>query len=44
MADVPQNQGYLVGAYVVAAVVYLAYTISLWRRARKALRKEELPG
>ena len=35
--ETPQNQGFLVAAYVVAALIYLAYAVSLWRRSRKAL-------
>jgi hypothetical protein len=35
--ETPQNQSYLVAAYVVAAVIYLGYAVSLWRRSRKAL-------
>jgi hypothetical protein len=37
--DTPDNSGYLVAAYVVAAVIYLAYTASLWRRSRRVLRE-----
>lgn len=36
-AETPQNAGYLVAAYVVAAVIYVGYVISLWRRARAAV-------
>lgn len=32
--DVPQNAGYMIAAYVVAAVVLLGYSWSLWRRGR----------
>jgi hypothetical protein len=35
--ETPQNQGFLVAAYVVAALIYLGYSVSLWRRSRKAL-------
>lgn len=38
----PQNGGYMVAAYVVAAVVYLGYALSLWIRARKERRRQ--PG
>jgi hypothetical protein len=37
--DTPQNQGFLVAAYTVAALIYLGYAVSLWRRSRKALRE-----
>jgi len=33
--DVPQNAGYMVAAYVVTAVILLAYSISLYRRTGK---------
>jgi len=33
--DVPQNAGYMVAAYVVTAVILLAYAISLHRRTAK---------
>ena len=29
----PENAGYMIAAYVVAGVIYLAYAWSLWRRA-----------
>jgi len=37
--ETPQNQDFLVAAYVVAALIYLGYSVSLWRRSRKALRE-----
>ncbi len=37
--ETPQNGGFLVAAYVVAAVIYLAYAVSLWRRAGRAMRE-----
>lgn len=37
--ETPQNQGFLVAAYAVAALIYLGYAASLWRRSRKALRE-----
>jgi hypothetical protein len=33
--ETPQNGGYLVAAYVIAAVILLGYWLALWRRARK---------
>jgi hypothetical protein len=30
--QIPPTGGYMVAAYVVAAVILLAYTILLWRR------------
>ena len=34
MPDVPQNAGYMVAAYVVTAVILVAYAVSLYRRTR----------
>jgi hypothetical protein len=34
----PDNGGYMIAAYVVAAAIYLGYAASLWRRGRRALR------
>jgi CcmD family protein len=38
-ADMPQNAGYMVAAYVVVTVVILGYAWSLWRRAGRAMRE-----
>ena len=35
MPDVPQNAGYMVAAYIVTAVILLAYAVSLYRRTDK---------
>jgi hypothetical protein len=35
---VPQTGGYMVAAYIVAAVILLAYTVVLWRRGGKVDR------
>jgi len=35
MPDVPQNTGYMVAAYVVTAVILVAYAVSLYRRTNK---------
>jgi hypothetical protein len=35
--ETPQNGGFLTAAYVVAAVIYLVYAVTLFVRARKAL-------
>ena len=32
LAEVPQNGGYMVAAYVVTPVILVGYLISLWRR------------
>jgi len=34
MADVPQNAGYMVAAYIVTGVILLGYAVSLGRRSR----------
>ncbi|MEO8199943.1 MAG: hypothetical protein ABI679_05410 [Gemmatimonadota bacterium] len=34
----PQNGQYMVAAYVVTGAIYLLYALSLWIRARRALR------
>ena len=39
--ETPQNGGYLVAAYTVAAVIYVVYVASLWVRASRALRVAE---
>ena len=36
MSDVPQNAGYMVAAYVVTAVILVAYAFSLYRRSYKS--------
>ena len=36
--ETPQNGGFLVAAYVVAAVIYLAYAVQLFMRVRRAMR------
>ena len=38
MPETPQNGGYMVAAYVIASVIYLTYSLTLWVRARKAVR------
>jgi CHASE2 domain-containing sensor protein len=36
----PDNAGYMVAAYVVTAVILVAYAVGLWRRAERAIRDE----
>jgi hypothetical protein len=38
MVETPQNGGYMAAAYIVAAVIYLTYSVTLWLRARRAVR------
>jgi hypothetical protein len=35
VADVPQTGGYMVAAYVVTALILLAYAFSLYRRTKR---------
>jgi hypothetical protein len=35
----PENSGYMIAAYVVTAVILGGYAVSLWMRARKAIKK-----
>jgi len=35
MPDVPQNAAYMAAAYVVTAVILVAYAVSLYRRTNK---------
>ncbi len=37
----PDNGGYMVAAYVVTAVILVGYAVGLWRRAMKAVKREE---
>jgi len=39
MPETPENGGYMVAAYVVAGVIYLTYSLTLWLRARAAVRR-----
>ncbi len=34
----PQNEGFMIAAYVVAGVIYALYSVSLFVRARRTLR------
>lgn len=34
----PDNGQYMTAAYIVAAVIYLSYSLTLWSRGRKALK------
>lgn len=36
----PANSGFMVAAYVVTAVIVLAYALSIWVRARGLLREK----
>lgn len=36
VAELPQNGGYLIAAYVVTPVILAGYLVSLWRRVRRA--------
>lgn len=34
----PENGGYMIAAYVLVAAILIGYTLSLYLRARRALR------
>ncbi len=36
--SIPQNGGYMIAAYIVAAVILVGYALSLYLRARRSLR------
>lgn len=44
MPDTPQNGQFMVAAYIVAAVIYLTYSLTLWLRTRRATRQERPSG
>ncbi len=35
MPEVPHNAGYMMAAYIVTAVILIAYAVSLYRRTSK---------
>jgi hypothetical protein len=39
----PENQGYMVAAYVVTAVILVGYALLLVRRARRAIEEASRP-
>ena len=41
MPETPQNGGYVEAAYLAAAVIYLTYSLTLWLRARRAVKSGE---
>jgi hypothetical protein len=40
-SEPPANGGYMIAAYVVAAVILVGYFVSLWRRAGKSVKSEK---
>ena len=38
LQSIPQNGGYMIAAYIVAAVILVGYALSLYLRARRSLR------
>jgi hypothetical protein len=38
MLETPQNGGYMEAAYIAAAIIYLTYSVTLWWRARRAVK------
>ena len=37
----PENNGYMIAAYILTAVILVGYAIALWRRASGAVRRVE---
>jgi hypothetical protein len=35
VSEVPENAGYMMAAYIVTAVILIAYAVSLYRRTSK---------
>jgi hypothetical protein len=35
----PENGGFMIAAYVVTAAILGGYALSLWRRARRAVKR-----
>jgi len=35
VSEVPENAGYMMAAYIVTAVILIAYAVSLFRRTSK---------
>jgi len=35
----PQNAGYMYAAYAAAGIIYAAYALSIWWRARRIARR-----
>jgi cytochrome oxidase assembly protein ShyY1 len=33
----PENSGYMIAAYVIAAVILIGYWVALWRKAKKSV-------
>jgi len=44
MPEAPANGGYMIAAYVVAAVIYVIYSLSLLTRVRRALNDASKEG
>ena len=42
--ETPQNGGYMVAAYVIAATILIVYWGMLWRRARQVLKSSGRPS
>jgi hypothetical protein len=38
MQPAPQNAGYMIAAYIIAGTILVSYAVSLYLRARRALR------
>jgi hypothetical protein len=40
-SEPPANGGYMIAGYVVTGLILVGYFLSLWRRARKAVKSEK---
>jgi len=38
MQTVPENAGYMIAAYIITGTILIGYAVSLYLRARRALR------
>ena len=38
MQNIPQNAGYMIAAYIITGTILVGYAVSLYLRARRALR------
>jgi hypothetical protein len=38
MQTIPENAGYMIAAYIITGTILVGYAVSLYLRARRALR------
>ncbi len=41
MPSTPDNAAYMIAAYIITLVIYVGYTVSLWRRAKRSLKRDD---